>query len=295
MSIRRAAILTLVPLMLLAACSSDDAAEPTTTAATGGTTQTVDTTTPAVVDSTEAPPDTIAPMSPVVSGEAFPADRCEANKAAGTITLPVQLRLLGLCVDRRGAGRQAEGLLRRPVPRRRSHSRASRSTTTRCSPPTRRSSRRADRSARSSTTPAERSAASSPWPSRADRHRRADRQGRPEHRARGSQGQDHRRQGSHHPVVAAMLKQAGLTEGTTTTTVHQRRGFDPKVHIEIPDIVGFPGFKSNEPLQLRPPASRSSCSTPPTTPSPAASACSTPTPTFLADLPTPPRTSCAPR
>jgi NitT/TauT family transport system substrate-binding protein len=49
--------------------------------------------------------------------------------------------------------------------------------------------------------------------------------------------------------VAAMLQQAGMTEGTDYTTV-QIDGFDPKVHIEIPDIVGFPGYKSNEPLQL---------------------------------------------
>ena len=49
--------------------------------------------------------------------------------------------------------------------------------------------------------------------------------------------------------VAAMLKQAGLTEGTDYTTV-LLDGFDPKVHIEVPNIVGFPGYKSNEPLQL---------------------------------------------
>ena len=49
--------------------------------------------------------------------------------------------------------------------------------------------------------------------------------------------------------VAAMLKQAGMTEGVDYTTV-LIDGFDPKVHIEIPDIVGFPGYKSNEPLQL---------------------------------------------
>jgi hypothetical protein len=45
------------------------------------------------------------------------------------------------------------------------------------------------------------------------------------------------------------LKQAGLTEGTDYKTV-LLDGFDPKVHIAIPEIVGFPGFKSNEPLQL---------------------------------------------
>jgi len=49
--------------------------------------------------------------------------------------------------------------------------------------------------------------------------------------------------------VAAMLQQAGLTEGEDYTTV-LIDGFDPKIHIEIPDIDGFPGYKSNEPLQL---------------------------------------------
>jgi ABC-type nitrate/sulfonate/bicarbonate transport system substrate-binding protein len=52
------------------------------------------------------------------------------------------------------------------------------------------------------------------------------------------------------PSVAAMLKKAGLTEDTDYKTV-LLDGFDPKVHIEIPEIVGFPGFKSNEPLQLK--------------------------------------------
>lgn len=50
--------------------------------------------------------------------------------------------------------------------------------------------------------------------------------------------------------VAAMLKQAGLAEGEDYDTV-LLDGFDPKVHIAIPEIVGFPGFKSNEPNQLR--------------------------------------------
>ena len=51
------------------------------------------------------------------------------------------------------------------------------------------------------------------------------------------------------PSVAAMLLKAGLKEGTDYTTV-LLDGFDPKVHIAVPDIVGFPGYKSNEPLQL---------------------------------------------
>ncbi len=52
------------------------------------------------------------------------------------------------------------------------------------------------------------------------------------------------------PSVAAMLKKVGLTEGKDYQTV-LLDGFDPKVHIAIPEIVGFPGFKSNEPLQLK--------------------------------------------
>lgn len=51
------------------------------------------------------------------------------------------------------------------------------------------------------------------------------------------------------PSVKAMLAKEGLTEGTDYQTV-LLDGFDPKVHIEVPDIVGFPGYKSNEPLQL---------------------------------------------
>ncbi|MEN9506826.1 MAG: hypothetical protein RI958_2752 [Actinomycetota bacterium] len=52
------------------------------------------------------------------------------------------------------------------------------------------------------------------------------------------------------PSVAAMLRQAGLVEGTDYTTV-LLDGFDPKVHIAVPGIIGFPGYKSNEPNQLR--------------------------------------------
>jgi len=51
------------------------------------------------------------------------------------------------------------------------------------------------------------------------------------------------------PSVKAMLAAQGLVEGTDYQTV-LLDGFDPKVHIEVPDIVGFPGYKSNEPLQL---------------------------------------------
>jgi ABC-type nitrate/sulfonate/bicarbonate transport system substrate-binding protein len=51
------------------------------------------------------------------------------------------------------------------------------------------------------------------------------------------------------PSVKAMLAKAGMVEGTDYQTV-LLEGFDPTVHIEVPDIVGFPGYKSNEPKQL---------------------------------------------
>jgi ABC-type nitrate/sulfonate/bicarbonate transport system substrate-binding protein len=51
------------------------------------------------------------------------------------------------------------------------------------------------------------------------------------------------------PSVAALLAQEGLIEGTDYQTV-LLDGFDPKAHAVIDGIVGFPGYKSNEPKQL---------------------------------------------
>jgi ABC-type nitrate/sulfonate/bicarbonate transport system substrate-binding protein len=51
------------------------------------------------------------------------------------------------------------------------------------------------------------------------------------------------------PSIAAMLAQAGLTEGDDFDTV-LLDGFNPLQHIEIGPIVGFPGYKSNEPGAL---------------------------------------------
>lgn len=49
--------------------------------------------------------------------------------------------------------------------------------------------------------------------------------------------------------VAAMLAKAGLEEEADFDTV-LLDGFDPLVHMEIPSIVGVPGYRSNEPGQL---------------------------------------------
>ena len=51
------------------------------------------------------------------------------------------------------------------------------------------------------------------------------------------------------PSIAAMLAQAGLVEGEDFDTV-LLDGFDPVQHIAIESIVGFPGYKSNEPGAL---------------------------------------------
>jgi ABC-type nitrate/sulfonate/bicarbonate transport system substrate-binding protein len=49
--------------------------------------------------------------------------------------------------------------------------------------------------------------------------------------------------------IRAMLAKAGMVEGTDYT-VKPIDGFDPAVHIALPDIAGFTGFRSNEPGQL---------------------------------------------
>lgn len=51
------------------------------------------------------------------------------------------------------------------------------------------------------------------------------------------------------PSIAAMLATAGLVEGENFETV-LLDGFDPVAHIGLDGIVGFPGYKSNEPGAL---------------------------------------------
>lgn len=51
------------------------------------------------------------------------------------------------------------------------------------------------------------------------------------------------------PSINAMLAGAGLVEGTDYQTV-LLDGYDPVAHYNIDDIVGFPGYKSNEPGTL---------------------------------------------
>jgi NitT/TauT family transport system substrate-binding protein len=51
------------------------------------------------------------------------------------------------------------------------------------------------------------------------------------------------------PSIKAMLAKAGMVEGKDYTTVGIE-GFDPLVHIQLPGLAGFPGYKSNEPGTL---------------------------------------------
>ena len=76
MRLRTSAAIAIAPILLLAACASDDDSSGTDSTVVGSAT-TIETT------DTSQTPDT---GSEVVAGEAFPADRCAANEAAGTIT-----------------------------------------------------------------------------------------------------------------------------------------------------------------------------------------------------------------
>jgi NitT/TauT family transport system substrate-binding protein len=51
------------------------------------------------------------------------------------------------------------------------------------------------------------------------------------------------------PSIKAMLAKAGMVEGKDYKTVGIE-GFDPLVHIKLPGLAGFPGYKSNEPGTL---------------------------------------------
>ena len=76
MRLRTSAAIAIAPILLLAACASDDDSSGTDSTVVGSAT-TIETT------DTSQTPDT---GSEVLAGEAFPADRCAANEAAGTIT-----------------------------------------------------------------------------------------------------------------------------------------------------------------------------------------------------------------
>jgi len=241
----RRAILFLVPLTLAVACGSDNGTSPTTSA-TGSTAGSQSVPTDAA---TTAVPDTIPAISPVEAGKPFPADRCAANKAAGTINylssfdFSASASIVDVLVAKQ-KGYFEDLCLDVNV-------KASFST---------------DNYPLIAANEAQFSSGGS-FSEVVDYAGRNDAgfvalgvEGRTgidalivkagqSNELSDLKGKTIGVKGAITPSVAAMLKQAGLTEGTDYKTV-LLDGFDPKVHIAIPEIVGFPGFKSNEPLQL---------------------------------------------
>ena len=193
---------------------------------------------------------TTAAGAEVVAGEPFPAARCDGQPGRRHDHLPVRLRLRGHGVDRRRGPRRGARLLRRAVPRRRAGARLLDRQL-----PDRRGRRgrvrvgrlvqRGRQVRRRPTTPTW-----SPSPSKAAPPSTASSSSR----ARPPSLEDLRGttigvKGAIPASVAAMLAGAGLHEGTDYQTV-LLDGFDPLAHYELDGIVGFPGYKSNEPGRL---------------------------------------------
>jgi ABC-type nitrate/sulfonate/bicarbonate transport system substrate-binding protein len=247
MLFRRAVLIVLTPMFLIAACSSDSKTPASSQNSTGGR-QTNDTnqTTEAA---TTAPPATVPAVPLVVAGAPFPADRCKANKAAGTITY-----LSGF--DFAASASIVEVL----VAKQKGY------FDDLCLDVKVRSSFSTDNYPLIAANEAQIASGGS-------FSEVVDYAGRNEagfialsvdgrtgidalivkagqtNELADLKGKTIGVKGAITPSVAAMLKQAGLTEGDDYKTV-LLDGFDPKVHIAIPEIAGFPGFKSSEPLQL---------------------------------------------
>jgi NitT/TauT family transport system substrate-binding protein len=237
----------LVPLTFLAACSTSDGA-PSATGAPQSSNASAATTLPAA-DTTVAPTSTVPSITPVAADKPFPADRCEANKAAGKITylssfdFAASASIVDVLVAKQ-KGYFDDLCLDVNV-------KASFST---------------ENYPLIAANEAQFSSGGS-FSEVVDYAGRNDAgfvalavEGRTgidalivkdgqSNELADLKGKTIGVKGAITPSVAAMLKKAGLTENTDYQTT-LLDGFDPKVHIAIPEIVGFPGFKSNEPLQL---------------------------------------------
>ncbi len=248
MSFRRAALVPLIPLILIAACG-DDTATPDSTSAPDGSATTVGSTAVSAPNATTVT-DTTSPISAVVAGEAFPADRCNANKEAGTITYLSSFDFAASASIVEVLVAKEKGYFEDL-----------------CLDVNVSASFSVDNYPLIAANEAQFSSGGS-FSEVVDYAGRNDAgfvalavEGRTGIDAlivkdglstdlTDLKGKTIGVKGAITPSVAAMLKKAGLAEGTDYQTV-LLDGFDPKVHIEIPEIVGFPGFKSNEPNQLR--------------------------------------------
>jgi len=246
MPFRRAAML-LFPLIVIAACSDDKGAQPSPTssgsALSAGSTV-------ATSPGTTAIADTVPTISPVEAGKPFPADRCDANKAAGKITYLSSF-------DFSASASIVEVL----VAKQKGY------FDDMCLDVELKPSFSTENYPLIAANEAQFSSGGS-FSEVVDYAGRNDagfvtlsvdgRTGIDALIVKDGQSADLSDlkgktigvKGAITPSVAAMLKKAGLTEGTDYQTA-LLDGFDPKVHIAIPEIIGFPGFKSNEPLQLQ--------------------------------------------
>lgn len=235
----RAAGLTIVALTLLASCSGDDTTigspEPTTIANTG-------------TDS--VPGDSVPPSLDVVAGEAFPAARCEANKAAGTITYlssydyAASASIVDVLVAQDKGYYAALCLDVEIKP----------SFSTENYPLIAANDAQFSSGGSFSEMVDFAGANDAGFVALAVEGRTGidaliTKEGAAPTLA-AVKGTKIGVKGAITPSVKAMLANEGLVEGTDYETVNLD-GFDPLVHIQVPDIVGFPGFKSNEPHQLK--------------------------------------------
>jgi len=240
MSPRRAASLFIAPLLLLFACSdSGDSGDSTSTTAATGPIDTAD----------PVPGGSIPPELEVVAGEPFPAARCEANRAAGTITYLSGFDFAAtasivdvLVADSKGYYDEL------------------------CLDVELKASFSVDNYPQIAANQAQFSSGGS-FSEMVD-FAGANDAGFVALAVEGRTGIDALItkdgevdtladingkklgvKGALSPSVRAMLAQQGLVEGVDFETV-LLDGFDPLVHIEAPGIVGFPGYKNNEPGQL---------------------------------------------
>ncbi|HEY7627203.1 MAG TPA: ABC transporter substrate-binding protein [Ilumatobacteraceae bacterium] len=246
MSFRRAATALLTAVVFLAACSSD--ATSPTSEATATTTGPGDTATTTI--ETVAPPATDPSVPPVVDGQPFPAERCEANKAAGTIhylssfDFAAAASIVEVLVAKQ-KGYFEDLCLDVDV-------KASFSTENYPLIAANEAQFSSGGSFSEVVDYAGRNEAgfiALAVDGRTSIDALIVKEGAITELA-DLKGKKIGVKGAISTPVAAMLKQAGLTEGEDYETV-LLDGFDPKVHIAIPEIVGFPGWKSSEPNQLR--------------------------------------------
>ncbi len=247
MRLRTAAVLALTAAVAFAACGSDDDSTDSTQSTTAATT---DSTTSATTDSTTAATtDTAGNTTAVVAGEAFPDDRCAANEAAGTITYltgfdyAATASIVDILVAEEKGYYDAMCL---DVEVTASFSTANYPLVAENDAQFASGGSFSEVVEFSAANDADLVVVAVEGPTAIDSL--IVKPGNATELA-DLAGTTIGVKGKLPPSIAAMLAQAGLTEGEDFDTV-LLDGFDPVQHIAIESIVGFPGYKSNEPGAL---------------------------------------------